>query len=158
MVNSDITPEGIAGTVTELPEGWEHFDPSKGVWDYESPTGDLLIALQGDSYGDGAGTFLDVVQMTRATPFKLHDIKKVHEHHVSYHGTEWRPGDGTSSELTLVAILELQDGRWATINAWNDYTGWGCQDDSQIRIAPDRLTAIRNGLDNEGRELLGVQP
>lgn len=60
------------------------------------------------------------------------------------------------TELELYAVLELVDGRWAALEAWNDYTGWGCQDGSSIRVGKDRDAVIRFGLTDEGRRALGL--
>lgn len=41
-------------------------------------------------------------------------------------GTEWSGG----------FIIRLQDGQFAYISGWNDYTGWGCQDGVHVTYAP----------------------
>lgn len=150
-MSNEIVPEtSIAGTITELPEGWELPGSEEHSYNYQTPTGDLYEAIK-------QGRFLNADNLTVADEFTIHDIKRVDRWYVDYHGTEWTPEDSyCGSELTMVILGELHDGRWFTINAWNDYTGWGCQDDSQIRITATRERAIAKGLDKEGRERLGL--
>lgn len=52
------------------------------------------------------------------------------------------------------ALLELTGGRWAGVEAWNDTTGWGCQDGVEWGIAADREAAWLFGLSEEGRRAL----
>lgn len=52
--------------------------------------------------------------------------------HCNDGGTEWSGG----------FILKLQDGSFAYISGWNDYTGWGCQDGVHVTYA-----TILNDLD-----------
>jgi len=93
-------------------------------------------------------------------PIATTDIKAVHEHAASYHdeADNKPPGDGAydGTELDLVALLELHDGRWAVLYGWNDYTGWGCQDGAGLRFAPSRDEAIRYGMDEAQRTRLGL--
>jgi hypothetical protein len=56
----------------------------------------------------------------------------------------------------LAILTELTDGTWAACMAWADFTGWGCQDDVQWKVAPTRDEAISQGLDREARRKLGV--
>ncbi len=55
-------------------------------------------------------------------------------------------------------ILELKDGRFATIEGWCDTTGWGCQDGSEVTYH-DTLPEVPSGLlerswsDNPGRAI-----
>jgi hypothetical protein len=60
------------------------------------------------------------------------------------------------TELKLVALLRLKDGRYATVIAWNDYTGWDCQDGADVRIAETRDAAICHGLGNDERSMLDL--
>jgi hypothetical protein len=55
--------------------------------------------------------------------------------------------DGPGSEQEMVALVRLCSGRWASVAAGNDYTGWGCQGDYvRWRVATDRADVVRNGL------------
>jgi hypothetical protein len=56
----------------------------------------------------------------------------------------------------MAILVELTDGTWAACMAWADYTGWGCRDDVQWKVAPTREEAISQGLDREARRKLGV--
>jgi hypothetical protein len=59
------------------------------------------------------------------------------------------------TELDMVALLELNDGRWASLEAGNDYTGWGCMGDfAAVRIGSTREAVIRYGLTKESRARL----
>lgn len=45
--------------------------------------------------------------------------------------TDWRGG----------FLLAMRDGRFAYVEGWNDYSGWGCQDGVEVRwfdTEPDR--------------------
>jgi hypothetical protein len=85
-------------------------------------------------------------------------VAEVAEWCVTYHGGDpYVAGSGdTGSELDLVAILRLKDGRWASVQGWNDYTGWGCRDGSQMSIGATKEQVVRFGLDDEGRTKLGL--
>ena len=85
------------------------------------------------------------------------DVARVDAYYVSYHKWgPWKPGEPTGSELRLVALAELKDGRWLSVEAWNDYTGWDCQDGSDNRVGATRLQVIHYGLTLDARALLGV--
>jgi hypothetical protein len=60
------------------------------------------------------------------------------------------------TELTLQAVMRLHDGRWAFLDAWNDYTGWGCQDDSVARVAESFEDVVLHGMDAEARRNLSI--
>ncbi len=40
--------------------------------------------------------------------------------------------ENSGSELLFGAIVELKDGKVLYICGWNDYTGWGCQDNVRL--------------------------
>lgn len=85
------------------------------------------------------------------------DIDKVTHHHVSYHGITYAPGDPTErgTELELAALIRFKDGMYGCLTAGNDYTGWGCQDYSEMRYGTYSDVLI-NGMGNDTRELLGL--
>ena len=81
----------------------------------------------------------------------LDDIAEV----VDWDGHTNEPGGGT--ELTLVAILRLNDGTFAAVDAWNDYTGWGCRDGVEVLFA-STLDDLKAWLTDETRRRLGIAP
>lgn len=88
-------------------------------------------------------------------PINYTDVDEVTDWHISYHGAKWQQhGDALGSELELVLVMRLNDGRWAALYGWNDYTGWGCQDGSSLRIGESRDDVIKWGLDEFERGLL----
>ena len=113
---------------------------------------DWQEAIEGSTHDTGTATF----PSEKTTPLEMEDVARVDAYAISYHDERWQPGEATGTELRLTAILELTDGRWASLEAWNDYTGWGCQDGSSVRIGPDRESVVRFGLTSEGRDELGL--
>lgn len=77
------------------------------------------------------------------------DVKEVYDTYVEF--------NEVGTELTLLSILKLNDGRWAFVNAWNDYTGWGCQDQVSIRIHADYWQLQLHGIAPEEKRMLGWQ-
>lgn len=86
------------------------------------------------------------------------DVAEVTDWYVTYNGgPPYVAGSGdTGTELTLIAILRLKDGRWAALQGWNDYTGWGCQDGAEMKVGESREQVVRFGLDDDGRRKLGL--
>lgn len=110
-------------------------------------------AIEQSGYDTGTAAF----PVEKTEPLTMADIARVDTYAISYHDQRWTPGeDNGGTELALYALLELADGRWASLEAWNDYTGWGCQDGSTVRIGTDRDTVVRFGLADEGRRALGL--
>lgn len=66
------------------------------------------------------------------------------------------PEGGGSIELE--AMLRMKDGTFTTIDAWADYTGWGCQDSVQYRTHRSQGEAYMLGLSDRGREWFGIKP
>lgn len=67
--------------------------------------------------------------------------------------------EGTGTELHVYAVVRFTDGRWGYVEAWNDFTGWGCQDGIDWRISdegPERLYEV--GMTDEGRARLAWKP
>lgn len=61
-------------------------------------------------------------------------------------------------DADYAALIELQDGSWATLHAGCDTTGWGCQGDYvRWRVFSSRDEAVRAGLTNESRRWLQVE-
>lgn len=122
-------------------------------WPHDEIAGDFGTAVCGE-YGS-PDTRPIGVGADRVDPITAYEVKKVVRWHVSYHGQEWKPGNSTGTELSLVAVLKLRNGQWASVEAWNDYTGWGCQDHSDVRIGDTEDAVVRHGLSTEGRSTLG---
>jgi hypothetical protein len=68
----------------------------------------------------------------------------------------WTQCEVDYADSSIVALMRTKDGRYVTLEAWSDSSGWGCQDATYWKIAPTRDEAIRLGLDNEGRARLGL--
>lgn len=139
--------------VIPMPDGWEGID-GRSSWDYETPTGDLAYALSGEFRVTTYNVDADAVE---TDPITLLNVESVEVAYAAYHGEgRWTPGDRCGTELTLYALLCLRDGRWASIDAWNDYTGWGCQDGVDVRIAATRERVISHGMTDDIRAALGL--
>ncbi len=116
---------------------WEPLSDTTNAWDYSTPTGDLRSAL------DQCQTDIRV--------------SSIEYGYASYHGSEWaEPDDSLGTELDLAAVLRLTDGRWAAVEAWNDYTGWGCLAAADWYIGESLDDVVSNGLTQEGRAHLGL--
>lgn len=59
-------------------------------------------------------------------------------------------GSEIYTELQLYAVVRFEDGRWGYVEAWNDYTGWGCQDGVEWNVA-DTAEQLRPLITDEGR-------
>lgn len=55
-----------------------------------------------------------------------------------------------------VAVVRLKDGRFASIAAGCDYTGWDCVANGAAKVAATRENIIRWGLSVNEREKLGL--
>ena len=64
--------------------------------------------------------------------------------------------EGDNDGPPLIALGTLCDGRWFVVEAWRDYTGWGCKDGGSVRVGADRATVERFGLSNEARQRFGI--
>ncbi len=72
------------------------------------------------------------------------------------HGVQgFEPGENDESDL--IAYGNFCSGGWWCIEAWRDYTGWGCQDGGSVRIAKTELGIIGKGLSTEARKRLGLE-
>jgi hypothetical protein len=129
-------------------------DRKRHPWPHEELADDFTHAVCGDSYSSVDTRFVGVGQPTVAT-VTAYEVAEVVRWHVSYHGTTWRPGADTGTELSLHAVLRLKSGLWASVVAGNDYTGWGCQDHADVRLGETQNDVVEHGLDVEGRSVLG---
>jgi hypothetical protein len=107
--------------------------PGWGVYDWQQ--------ILGRSYTQNATE-------TKCT-ITLGMLYKVHAMHV---------GPENDDGLDYAALVELEDGDWATVHAGADNTGWGCHGDYvQWRRFATRDDAIMMGLTNESRRWLDLE-
>lgn len=104
----------------------------------------------------GSTTVVDTSHTTRlplsADTVTVNQIQRVES---MYSSDDDRTG---YADTDLAALIELTDGRWATLHAGNDTSGWGCMGDYvEWRIFDTRGEAIIMGLTNESRGWLGIE-
>ena len=143
--------------IVKLHQDWPEADlDTKSSWDLPVPYYDLAYAL---TYAEDGHH--------RSTPpadrgVRLADVAEVVRYSISYHDEKWSPGDeenwgsfgGTELEMSLVGTLK--DGRWFTVEAWNDYTGWGCRDDTDVFLSATESEALSK-LTDSARYALGYK-
>jgi hypothetical protein len=61
---------------------------------------------------------------------------------------EAREGERDESHWQL--LVELHGGGFGTLDAWCDYTGWGCQEGGESDRYEDEATARRRLFGNQG--------
>lgn len=54
-------------------------------------------------------------------------------------------------------MFRLNDGRYAFLTAWCDYTGWGCQDGGDCYFADSLELLTRFALGEADRDRLGLR-
>lgn len=64
--------------------------------------------------------------------------------------------EGENDEENWIGVFKLKDGRFATIDAGCDYTGWDCQAWGVAEVAGSLEEIIRFGLSNEQRTRLNL--
>ncbi|MEK5166186.1 hypothetical protein NYE69_28175 [Paenibacillus sp. FSL R5-0527] len=64
--------------------------------------------------------------------------------------------DGKNDGPNWIGVFRLKDGRFGTVDAGCDYTGWDCQQWGSAEVAGSLEEIIRFGLTNEQRERLGL--
>lgn len=82
---------------------------------------------------------------TSLAPFQRKDVALVHAF-----------AEGEPDEASWLCLGKLNDGRWFLLRAGCDYTGWDCQSDGCVDVAPDLDTLLSYGASNDERERLGV--
>ncbi|MEU4804380.1 hypothetical protein [Actinosynnema sp. NPDC023587] len=124
-------------------------------WPHDDVANDFRNAVCGDGYGspDTRMIGLAAPETARISEYEVDDV--VHWQATYHSGSPWKPGDDTGSELLLHAVLRLRTGQWVSVEAWNDYTGWGCQDGSVVRIGDTEDEVVWRGLSDDGRRALG---
>lgn len=123
-----------------------------------SPWPDEYIASDFTEALDTAIFTTAAVGAPKTDPITADMVAEVTDWYATYNeGGPYVAGSGdTGTELDLIAVVRLKDGRWASINAWNDYTGWGCQDGSEIAIGDTKEQVVQFGLDEDGRRKLNL--
>ena len=140
-------------SIRQLHPDWPPFDTAAKSYNLPEPVSDLQYAL---SEYPTWGTATAPSEKTEG--FQIAEVERVVRYHVSYHSEVWTPtNDAGGTELSLYVVGQLIDGRWFSVVAWNDYTGWGCQDGSDVRIGDTEEQVVAFGLDQEGRRLLGYE-
>lgn len=84
---------------------------------------------------------------TIAVPIDCDDVLEV---------TDWWVERGDYAEIDMCAIMRLTKGRWATLEAYCDTTGWGCQDGGEISIGDDYQSIIYFGMGDQMRRRLNI--
>lgn len=114
-----------------------------------------LSAYNGDPYDDIVEA-IEVGAARSGSHLTPDGVESIEAYAIWSHGERWVPGKHIGSELEMTLLGRTKGGRWFALEAWNDYTGWGCQDSSDLYIGDTREDAVRNGLTNSGREALGM--
>ena len=65
--------------------------------------------------------------------------------------------DGEHYGRDWVGVFELTDGRFVSISAGCDYTGWDCQAGGSSQVAATEQDIIRFGLTDDERERLNLK-
>lgn len=102
----------------------------------------------GGTSGNAAGCFpCDCDTRTRSDEFKITDVADVID-----------ASDGENDGAHFMCVVLLNDGRFAFLDAWCDYTGWDCQSGGEVLTSTSLRTIERAALTDEARERLpGVQ-
>ncbi len=64
--------------------------------------------------------------------------------------------EGERDELNWIVWGILKDGRYFSLSAGCDYTGWDCQASGDGRVAETEDEIIRFGMDDEERKRFGI--
>lgn len=128
----------------DLPEGrnFTHYD-----WNQ------IFGLADEDGWGASRPTYRTWPGGEAADLFELKDVRAIHAHWSQCSCRSLEICDSYCEQYYWV-LAELNDGRWAGCEAWNDTTGWGCQDGIEWGIASDRETAWNLALSEEGRAVL----
>jgi hypothetical protein len=133
----------------ELPVG----EPEYGYWHLPTPLDDIATALAYESSAQKAATPMPSDLEHRIL---IGDLAEVVRYRIKYHDEVWTPGgNAAGSELSMALVARTTSGEWLSIEAWNDYTGWGCQDGADVRVGGTEEQVVKYGLTVEARTLLG---
>jgi hypothetical protein len=64
---------------------------------------------------------------------------------------------GFNDDQSWIGLFLLDDGRYAFVSAWCDYTGWDCQAGGGAFVGPDVETMVRLALGDADRARLADQ-
>lgn len=64
--------------------------------------------------------------------------------------------EGENDGADWICVVELDDGRFASLSAWCDYTGWGCREGGRSNVGTSLQEILQFGLDDEQRNRLGI--
>lgn len=64
--------------------------------------------------------------------------------------------EGENEGPNWVGVFRLRGGRWASLEAGCDYTGWDCQAGGSAQVASTKAKIIRFGLSQGDRQRLGL--
>lgn len=62
--------------------------------------------------------------------------------------------EGENDSESWGALVEMKDGRFVAMEAWCDYTGWGCQDGGSLSVALNKRDALMLGFSEDMRKKL----
>lgn len=121
---------------------------------------EVVATRDDESYYMYPDPYSDVAQALgeAGAPYTLLDLGAVNRYHITSTSGDWAPDNPeVGTELYLVLVGTLRDGRWFGLEAGNDYTGWGCMGDAaDFYVGDTEDDVIRNGLTQEARGALGV--
>jgi len=69
----------------------------------------------------------------------------------------WELDETIGTQLNMLVVGVLKDGRWFSGAFYNDYTGWGCQSGADFRVSESEQTLYEYGLDASERDKLGIE-
>lgn len=64
--------------------------------------------------------------------------------------------EGENDGESWLMLGKLNDNRWFLLDAWCDYTGWGCQSGGSVTLAASKEELLQYGLTTEDKTILGV--
>lgn len=128
----------------DFPELEDRVDDGRTYWAYDLP----------DPYSDIEVAF----ESQHKQKISIYDVVEITNYWISSNAGRFGENecDSVGSELSMHLLGRLNNGTWFTLEAGNDYTGWGCQDFSEVTLHETREDAILNGLTTEARNLLGL--
>lgn len=138
-------------TVVKLHQDWPEYNTALRSWDNEGPAAEIASAF--DDYPSFVSA---TAPQSQVDPIAFDDIDSVISYHVRSHEAVWAPGASIGTELEMVLLGKLKDGRHFTLSAWNDYTGWGCQSGATFTIGDTIEAVTAYGLDERERNMLAI--
>lgn len=120
-----------------------------GYYDHEEHEDSLPEKIRGYDWYQAFAYADDPVAVTGAhvstASFDRADVKEV-----------IATSEGEHDGANWVGVFELRDGRFASLSAGCDYTGWDCQAGGDSHVAGTREDIIKFGLDVGERDRLGL--